>query len=234
MQVDALFERIEALEIDLNRDVDEKFIRGSGAGGQKINKTSSNVQLIHLRKTCMLLREWAHTHSRASTCNLPRTPRTFSAENHAKRTWSLRSVLLTRAHTRAHTHVHARARTHTPATGIQVNCQRERTREKNRFLALRDLVDKLEVPTLSDCLTPLDGNQLAAPRPSLKRPLTGSAAGRASAHAQAKRKGGATKAEQKLDKLRKQKARRRCLRARLLSAAHFCSEPLATCAPSLL
>ena len=29
-------------------DLDEKFIRGSGAGGQKINKTSSCVQLIHL------------------------------------------------------------------------------------------------------------------------------------------------------------------------------------------
>ena len=31
------------------------------------------------------------------------------------------------------------------ATGVQVNSQRERMREKNRFLALRDLVDKLEV-----------------------------------------------------------------------------------------
>ncbi|MDP2600587.1 MAG: peptide chain release factor-like protein [Deltaproteobacteria bacterium] len=29
-------------------DLNEKFIRGSGAGGQKINKTSSCVQLIHL------------------------------------------------------------------------------------------------------------------------------------------------------------------------------------------
>ena len=50
MQVDNLFDRIEALEIDLAQDVEEKFIRGSGAGGQKINKTSNNVQLIHLRK----------------------------------------------------------------------------------------------------------------------------------------------------------------------------------------
>ena len=31
------------------------------------------------------------------------------------------------------------------ATGIQVNCQRERFLQKNRFLALRDLVEKLEV-----------------------------------------------------------------------------------------
>lgn len=28
-------------------DIEENFIRGSGAGGQKINKTSSCVQLIH-------------------------------------------------------------------------------------------------------------------------------------------------------------------------------------------
>lgn len=28
-------------------DLDESFIRGSGSGGQKINKTSSCVQLIH-------------------------------------------------------------------------------------------------------------------------------------------------------------------------------------------
>ena len=49
-QVEALFQRIDALQIDLTKDVDEKFIRGSGAGGQKINKTSNNVQLIHLRE----------------------------------------------------------------------------------------------------------------------------------------------------------------------------------------
>ena len=49
MQVEALFQRIDTLQIDM-KDVDEKFIRGSGAGGQKINKTSNNVQLIHLRK----------------------------------------------------------------------------------------------------------------------------------------------------------------------------------------
>lgn len=28
-------------------DVEERFIRGTGAGGQKINKTASTVQLIH-------------------------------------------------------------------------------------------------------------------------------------------------------------------------------------------
>jgi protein subunit release factor B len=29
-------------------DLDERFILGSGAGGQKVNKTSSAVQLLHL------------------------------------------------------------------------------------------------------------------------------------------------------------------------------------------
>ncbi len=38
--------RMEALGI-LEKDLDEHFIRGSGSGGQKINKTSSCVQLIH-------------------------------------------------------------------------------------------------------------------------------------------------------------------------------------------
>ena len=28
-------------------DIEERFIRGSGAGGQKVNKTSSCVQLLH-------------------------------------------------------------------------------------------------------------------------------------------------------------------------------------------
>jgi len=38
--------RMEALDIR-EEDLDEHFIRGSGKGGQKINKTSSCVQLIH-------------------------------------------------------------------------------------------------------------------------------------------------------------------------------------------
>jgi protein subunit release factor B len=41
-----LQKRMEALGI-LEQDLDEHFIRGSGSGGQKINKTSSCVQLIH-------------------------------------------------------------------------------------------------------------------------------------------------------------------------------------------
>jgi protein subunit release factor B len=38
--------RMEALGIQ-EQDLDEHFIRGSGSGGQKINKTSSCVQLNH-------------------------------------------------------------------------------------------------------------------------------------------------------------------------------------------
>ncbi len=38
--------RMEALGIS-ESDLDEHFIRGSGKGGQKINKTSSCVQLVH-------------------------------------------------------------------------------------------------------------------------------------------------------------------------------------------
>ena len=76
-KVDALFDKIEELGLSM-ADVEEKFVRGSGAGGQKINKTNSNVQM-----------------------------------------------------------------THAP-TGLQSECQRERQREKNRFIALRALVDKIE------------------------------------------------------------------------------------------
>lgn len=38
---------IKKLNIDLN-DIDEKFIRGGGRGGQKINKSTNSVQLKHL------------------------------------------------------------------------------------------------------------------------------------------------------------------------------------------
>ena len=49
-KVDVLFDRLAALNIDVAQDIEEKFIRGSGAGGQKINKTSNNVQLTHQRE----------------------------------------------------------------------------------------------------------------------------------------------------------------------------------------
>ena len=38
---------LDELEIHLE-DIEEKFVRGSGHGGQKINKTSNAVQLKHL------------------------------------------------------------------------------------------------------------------------------------------------------------------------------------------
>jgi protein subunit release factor B len=41
-----LRERMEGLGIR-EEDLDEHFIRGSGKGGQKINKTASCVQLVH-------------------------------------------------------------------------------------------------------------------------------------------------------------------------------------------
>lgn len=67
-------ERLGVKEVDLI----EKFILGSGSGGQKINKTSSCVYLKHL------------------------------------------------------------------PTGIEVKCQRDRSRELNRLFARRELCDKIE------------------------------------------------------------------------------------------
>ena len=43
---DLLIKRMQSLGIT-EEDLSENFIRGSGAGGQKINKTSSCVQLLH-------------------------------------------------------------------------------------------------------------------------------------------------------------------------------------------
>lgn len=43
---DAIESRLAALGTTM-ADVDERFVRGSGAGGQKINKTSSTVWLRH-------------------------------------------------------------------------------------------------------------------------------------------------------------------------------------------
>ncbi len=59
-------------------DLEEKFIRASGRGGQKINKTSSSVYIRH------------------------------------------------------------------KPTGIEVKCMKERSRSINRFLARRELVEKIE------------------------------------------------------------------------------------------
>ena len=44
---DKLFKKMKALDIK-EEDITEKFIRGSGKGGQKINKTDSCVYLKHI------------------------------------------------------------------------------------------------------------------------------------------------------------------------------------------
>ena len=71
-----LEERMEALGIR-EKDIEEKFIRSSGRGGQKVNKTSTCVYLKHL------------------------------------------------------------------LTGIEVKCMKERSQSLNRFLARRELVEKI-------------------------------------------------------------------------------------------
>jgi peptide chain release factor len=73
----ALREQMSRLGIK-EEDLVEKFILGSGSGGQKINKTSSCVYLKHI------------------------------------------------------------------PTGIEIKCQRSRSREMNRFYARRELCEKLE------------------------------------------------------------------------------------------
>jgi peptide chain release factor len=77
-KTEALLARIRALGIDAAL-IDERFIRGGGPGGQKINKTASCVQLAYA------------------------------------------------------------------PLGLTVRCQRDRSRSLNRFLALRELVDKIEL-----------------------------------------------------------------------------------------
>lgn len=62
----------------LEKDIEEKFIRGTGRGGQKVNKTSSSVYLRHI------------------------------------------------------------------PTGIEVKCMKERSQSVNRFLARRELIQKIE------------------------------------------------------------------------------------------
>jgi protein subunit release factor B len=74
---DELHERMQRLGIK-EGDLIEKFILGSGKGGQKINKTSSCVYLKHI------------------------------------------------------------------PTGIEIKCQRDRSREMNRFYARRELCERLE------------------------------------------------------------------------------------------
>lgn len=76
-KLDELYEKMAKLQIR-EEDLLEKFILGSGSGGQKINKTSSCVYLKHL------------------------------------------------------------------PSGIEIKCQKDRSRELNRFLARRELCKRLE------------------------------------------------------------------------------------------
>lgn len=93
--------KMEELGVD-EKDFEEKFIRASGRGGQKLNKTSSSVYLKHI------------------------------------------------------------------PTGLEVKCMKERSQSVNRFLARRELLERIES---------LSGKK--------------------------------TKADLKLDKIRKQKAKRK-------------------------
>lgn len=77
-KLEELKSRILRLKIDLNA-VEERFSRGGGKGGQKINKTANRVQLYYA------------------------------------------------------------------PLDVRVSCQRERSRSLNRFLALRELVDEIEL-----------------------------------------------------------------------------------------
>jgi protein subunit release factor B len=47
LQDEALAQRMRRLGLHEN-DLEESFVRGTGAGGQKINKTSSTVVLVHV------------------------------------------------------------------------------------------------------------------------------------------------------------------------------------------
>jgi protein subunit release factor B len=95
-----LKERMEALGID-EKDIEEKFVRSSGRGGQKVNKTSTCVYLRHM------------------------------------------------------------------PTGIEVKCMRERSQSLNRFLARRELAERIE--KLSGRLTPVDMEMEKIKRQKAKR-----------------------------------------------------------------
>jgi protein subunit release factor B len=85
-----LTETMEALGIQ-EKDIEEKFIRSSGKGGQKVNKTSTCVYLKHL------------------------------------------------------------------PTGIEVKCMRDRSQSVNRFLARRELAERIQA--LSGDVTVRDQRQ---------------------------------------------------------------------------
>ena len=69
------------LKLD-EKDITEKFIRGSGKGGQKINKTSSRVQLVHVPTGIMI--NCQDTRSRAQNRTLARRRLSERVEEHLK------------------------------------------------------------------------------------------------------------------------------------------------------
>ena len=95
-----LKERMEVLGIR-EKDIEEKFVRSSGRGGQKVNKTSTCVYLKHI------------------------------------------------------------------PTGIEVKCMEERSQSLNRFLARRELIEKIE--KLSGQITSKDLKIRQMRRQKLKR-----------------------------------------------------------------
>ncbi len=95
-----LYEKMKSLGID-ERDLEEKFVRSSGRGGQKVNKTSTCVYLKHL------------------------------------------------------------------PTGIEVKCMKDRSQSINRFLARRELVEKVEKKL--GRLTPVDRERQKIRKRNLKR-----------------------------------------------------------------
>jgi protein subunit release factor B len=95
-----LQERMEVLGIR-EKDIEEKFVRSSGRGGQKLNKTSTCVYLRHI------------------------------------------------------------------PTGIEVKCMKERSQSLNRFLARRELLERIE--RLSGQLTPDDIQKEKIKRQRAKR-----------------------------------------------------------------
>jgi len=95
-----LRKKMEALGIR-EEDIEEKFVRSSGSGGQKVNKTSSCVYLRHI------------------------------------------------------------------PTGIEVKCMKERSQSLNRFLARRELVEKIS--KVSGQITPNDVKMEKMRRQKVKR-----------------------------------------------------------------
>lgn len=71
------------------RDLHERFIRGSGPGGQAINKLSTNVELVHIptntRITCQ------HTRSRQQNREIARRLMSQRLEWLIKQTWHPRA-----------------------------------------------------------------------------------------------------------------------------------------------